>query len=391
MVEGRTRATESGDLTLQIRGAGQQILGMEADLIIADDLVDRESSWSEATRDHLSEYFHGDVMSRRSTRGRVVVVGQRIHYLDLYAELAEKLYSRGAKAGEPVWHHINYPAIADWDTESVLWPEEWPFDRLMEVYEDLKRKGNSWLFDAMYQQNPIPPEERLVLDEWVYGDAEHIGCLDHDRFAGMGLTPRTADEELIRVASLDPSPTRAAGLIVADVLRSRDTFHAGILEATRARMDVREMLRQVERVTGEYNPAYLIFEQNAAQRWFLHDPGFLRWRDSHNVRVIAHTTGKHKTDPQFGVQSLAVAFEYGRIRLPWGDSRGREMSKLLIEEAVNYPFGPYTDLLMALWFIAFNHAKLTPPRGSGAKDKAQPGPGFVAHRHLERGWLGFRN
>jgi len=388
MVEGRTRETESGDLSVQIRGAGQQVLGMEADRIKGDDVVSRDSSWSESSRDKLSEYWSGDVMTRRSPTGRVCMIGQRIHYLDLYGELAEKTYTRGTKEGQPLWRHVNYPAIKDWVTEEVLWPEEWPFDRLMETYEDLKKKRNSWLWDTMYQQQPIPPEDRLVLDTWIYGDADHPGCLDQSRPAGTGMREWSAGEGdnpdwWVRVVSLDPSPERAAGLVVADVYHSRDIFRCGILEATRARMDVREMMRQINRVTDKYNPTYLIFEQNAAQRWFLQDQEFLRWRDSHNVQVIKHTTGKHKTDPVYGLQSLAVAFEYGRIRLPWGDSRGRDQTKLLIDEAFTYPYGPYSDLLMALWFIAFNHNRLTPivKASNTADDRHTP--------RMIAGWRGF--
>lgn len=390
MVMGRDRETQSGDLTVQIRGAGQQVLGMEADRIKGDDVVGRDSASSEAARDKLSEYWAGDVMTRQSPVGRVAVIGQRIHFQDLYGELAEKKYTRGPRQGDPLWAHVNYPAIKDWDTGEVLWPEEWPFERLLDTYEDMKRRHNSWLFESMYQQNPIPPEGRLVMPEWILGDDQHPGCLDRSRPAGAGMTWVMQEGEepdwWVRVVSLDPSPERQAGLIVADVYHSRDVFRCGIIEATRQRMDVREMMRQIARVTDEYRPTYLIFEQNAAQRWFLQDIEFIRWRNSHNVRVIAHTTGKHKTDPVYGLQSLAVAFEYGRIRLPWADEKSREMCQVLIDEATTYPYGPYSDLLMALWFIAFNHAKLTPPPKPLLE---AAGAGWRVPKHLEKGWGGF--
>jgi hypothetical protein len=61
LVDGRSRETKSGDLTVQVRGAGQQILGMEANWIVVDDAVDRQSTKSEDAREKLSEWFHGDV------------------------------------------------------------------------------------------------------------------------------------------------------------------------------------------------------------------------------------------------------------------------------------------------------------------------------------------
>ena len=391
MIEGRTRSTESGDLTLQVRGAGQQILGMEADRIKCDDIVGRESSFSEATRDKLSEYYHGDVLSRQSPIARVANIGQRIHFLDLYGEIREEKVDFGEHEGEPLYHSINYPAIIDYEKEIVLWPQLWPFEKLMRRRNELKRRSNSWLWDTMYQQNPIPPEGRLVHEEWIFGTDGHPGCLDKERPGGLSIAEwdvqdPSEKDRWIRVMSLDPSPEKQAGLIVADVYADRDVFRCGIIEATRKRMDVRGMNAELDRAWKLYRPSYLVFEQNAAQRWFLQDRDFLAWRDKTGIRVEKHTTGRHKTDPIFGIQSLAVAFEYGRIRLPWGDARGRNMSKVLIEEAITYPYGPYSDLLMALWFIAFNQSRFTLPSAPSTEPDRRggfPTPAYIG------GWAAF--
>lgn len=391
MVEGRERGIESGDMTLQIRGIGQKILGMEADRIRADDPVGRDSATSSTTRENLSEYWHGDALSRQSPICRVTIIGQRIHHQDLYGELADELVDWGPKEGKPLYRHIIYPAVLDHSTQKVLWPEFWPYEKLMARRNQLKKKTSSWIWEAMYQQNPTPQEDRLVREEWIYGnDSDHPGCLDLSRAGGVGMYewgPRDNEKAdwWVRACSLDPSPTRSAGMIIADVWHSRDDMRCGILEARRKKMDVREMKSELARAHEQYRYRYLIFEQNAAQRWFLQDAEFMSWARTQGVIVIPHTTGKHKTDPVFGLQSIAVAFENGKIRLPWGDRYGKEMSQQLIDEALIYPHGPYSDLLMALWFIAFNHSKLTPPPGTANDQK--PGPGFT-HVH-NQGWAAF--
>ena len=389
MVAGRTRVSESGDQTIQIKGMGQGILGTEADIIIGDDVVDRKSSWSEAARGHLSESWHGDVMTRRSAISKVIVIGQCIHHEDLYAELGEKIYTRGAKTGKPVWRRVKYPAILDWDKETVLWPQEWGFDRLMETFEDLKRRGDAWLFEAMYQQNPIPTSARLIPPVFIYGDVNEggtrQGCLDVHRGFGEGVTPEKG-QQWIRAVSIDPSPERMTGIIVADVLHSRTDFHCGILEAKRARLNVGGMVDELERISASYRPQYLVFEQNAFARWFLQDPRFSLWDRKHGVRVIGHTTGRNKSDPNYGVQTLAHPFEFGRIRLPWGDPDAIASMKLLIEEATNFPFGTYTDLMMALWFLAYNFPKMHPMNAAGAVQSGVPGPGFRPPARLKDGF-----
>jgi hypothetical protein len=48
-----------------------------------------------------------------------------------------------------------------------------------------------------------------------------------------------------------------------------------------------------------------VFEWNAAQRFFSESAEFRRWAQTRHVQVIAHTTGRNKSDPEYGVQMLA--------------------------------------------------------------------------------------
>lgn len=354
MVEGRQRDIKSGDLTIQVRGARQQILGMEANWVIADDVVSRPNTRSQTEREALSEWFHADALSRLEPGGRALAIGQRLHLYDLYGELSlEKVPGALDDEGDhvPRWVHINYPAILDWDTRSTLWPNKWSWAEIMEKYADLGASK----FEAMYQQNPLPEGEALARRAWIYGDDEHPGCLDLQRRVGDG--PGNLKRG-VRVISLDPSPTAFAGLIVADIEYSQTTFDISIIEITREKMQVRDMLRHVERCIDWYSPQYFIFERNAAQRWLLQDPTMERLR--RRVQVLAHDTGRNKGDPVLGIESLSVDFEFGRIHLPYGDPESKRMSEMLITEALTYPQSQTDDLLMALWFIKFNYSKLVP-------------------------------
>lgn len=354
MVEGRQRDVKSGDLTIQVRGAKQQILGMEANWVIADDVVSRPNTRSATERDALSEWFHGDALSRLEPGGKALCIGQRLHLYDLYGELSlEKVPGSADENGDLAkrWVHINYQAILDWETKETLWPAKWTWQEIMEKYADLGASK----FEAMYQQNPLPEGEALTRRAWIYGDDEHPGCVDYSRRVGEG--PQGLRKP-VRVISLDPSPTAFAGLIVADIDWNPATFDIHVIEIVREKMQVRDMLRHVERCIDWYQPTYFIFERNAAQRWLLQDPSMERLR--RRVQVLAHDTGRNKGDPVLGVESLSVDFEFGRIHLPYGDPESKRMSELLITEALTYPQAQTDDLLMALWFIKFNYSKLIP-------------------------------
>lgn len=383
LVDGRSRETKSGDLTVQVRGAGQAILGMEASWIIVDDAVSRQTTRTEGEREKLSEWFHGDVMSRLEPGGSATVIGQRLHLYDLYGELAMEKYT--LVEGQPLrWNHLNYPAISDWDAKSVLWPEKWTFEALMDVYTDVGSQN----FEAMYQQNPLPEGERLAQQAWIYGDGEHRGCLDYDR--GLG-EPRILDQDQrprVRVLSLDPSPTKLAGLVVADVVIDRESFEVEVLEIQHRPLNVRQMMGEIHRVIKNYRPDYFIFEQNAAQRWLLQDPEMERLRGK--VMVLPHTTNRNKADPVLGTASLAVDFEFGRVRLPYGDTDAKAATQLLLDEAFTWPQGQTDDVLMALWFIKFNHNRLAPRSMSGANwENGVWGRGFRPPPRLREGfkWL----
>lgn len=354
-VEGMDRGGDTNEMSILVRGAGQQILGFGADFIVCDDPTDFDVSRSETDRKRLSEWFHGNVMSRLEAEedereGRIIVIGQRVHLKDLYGELvAEK-----DEDGKTHWHHINFPAVLNWETHEVLWPERRDWAKIMKSRKDLGKD----LFEVMFQQNPLAAGIGLAKREWLLGLQEYPGCIDRDRDAGQPPNHEPG-VDYIRVMSMDPSPSQYAGLILADISRSPDGMTGmSIIELVREKMDVREMVYHITRMRDSYHPDYFIFERNIAQKWFLQDERVEQLK--RDMRVIPHNTGRVKHDETYGVQSLSPYFEFGDIRLPYGDAEGRRMSELLFREAEEFPQGTTDDLLMALWFIKYHAASLVP-------------------------------
>lgn len=370
MIEGRNRSRAHGP-TFLARGAGQQVYGFRADLIIADDLVDVETVRTPELRKKTSEWYHVILHSRRRVEGRTWVIGTRFHPEDIYGELVAQTVT-GNFGDRPLYKHINFPALRDPDTGAptndfstglALWPEEWPAEKLRtKVYEHV---GSS-VWGQTYQQVPLSPEDVLARPEWVYGLDEHAtperrGCLDLTRNVGVGSRNR----EAVRVISVDPSPTKYVGIVVADVVPTQEPKQKEIcvIEIVRDKMLQRDLMDTLDRMIAEHRPVrYVIIEVNAFARWFTQDVDFHEWSKRHNIRVISHTTGRNKTDAEMGLESLSREFEFGRIRLPYADPFAKNMSQLLIKEATEYTpaYKGTTDVLMATWFISFNRNKLKP-------------------------------
>lgn len=356
-IDGKNLALRSGDLSLQIRGAGQQILGMEADWIIADDITDRRVALSETKREDEWEYFHGDMMTRLSPEGKAFCIGQRVHQDDIYGRLAKAVDEEGVR----VWHLERSAAVLDWTDQTVLWPEIWSFEKMT-----AKRKSiGSALFSCMYQQEPEVAGD-FVPRWWIVGngEAETPGCLDADRTLGQGWRPENPMDGFLpvtRVVAIDPSPTQYCGIVVADVIfQHRATeFWCNIVDVVRDKMGLRSMLEVIETVADIHRPSVCIFESNSV-KWLKEDVAWNRIASRFRATIEHNTTAVNKRDGLMGVWSLASDFEAGRIRFPWADADSREASNYLINEVLAYPNGSTDDTLMALWFIKFNYKKLLP-------------------------------
>lgn len=362
-VVGRTRKAKGAQYTVESRGMEGQVLGREADFVIVDDPTDRENSESETKRRRDMKHLQEQVFSRAepqgdSPGGRIAVIGQRVHLLDLYGELEAQEYEIGPFKGQRVFHTEKYPAIVRWPERQdgsdavLLWPERFSWEEMMIRYA---RAGGEHGFFCMYQQEPTSEGAAIFKPMWL--DA----CKDPKRKAREGYRVQTGGFlPIVRVLSMDPSPSGYNGFIVGDLLCDRRGFHFAITEVYRKRAGVREAQALVDELISSARPDYFIYESSAVTKWLRDDPWFLALTS--RVRVITHRTGVNKHSQEFGVQSLPGDFELGRISLPYGDDEGRAMTDLLVNEALVYPQGQTDDLLMALWFVKFNHKKLVPFR-----------------------------
>ena len=117
---------------------------------------------------------------------------------------------------------------------------------------------------------------------------------------------------------------------------------------------------------------HVVFEVNAAQRWFLSQKHVQRWMEMTGQTFIPHTTHINKADPKYGLESIGDLFRQGFIRLPWGNPASRLKVNFLIEEATRYPDGDTTDLIMSTWFHKLAVENHYTPRREGMYQLNRP-------------------
>jgi predicted phage terminase large subunit-like protein len=143
---------------------GGATTGFGADLIVIDDLMKAQDASSQVMRDKAREYYSSGLLSRfnNPATGRVVSIQQRLHEDDLAAHLLEtgryRHLNLPAIADEPVNYELHFGRIWHRRQGEVLEPERLDADALAIRREEL----GSRVFNAQYQQNPIPPDGAIV-------------------------------------------------------------------------------------------------------------------------------------------------------------------------------------------------------------------------------------
>ena len=219
----------------------------------------------------------------------------------------------------------------------------------------------------MYQQ-------QQVADDATFQPVCVQGSVDRRRkpgplTAGAWGSPRNGKEGMYTIATMDPAMAGDTFTVVGCVNRAdkKQYLENAWVQTHPTPQYIRETIK---RVTEEYGVQEWVIESNAFQLFLTQDPEITSYLAARGVRLMPHYTSRNKTDPDFGVASVATVFGTSRrihegagrsvhngdnlLSLPDPDySQG---VKLLIEELLTWRPGVRgkdlrQDGPMALWFF----------------------------------------
>ena len=174
-------------------GAGGSILGFGAGLFIVDDPIKNVAdAESKVKQQRLADWFGGTAKTRLERRSNglppiMLVIAQRLHLKDLHGIIRETEPTIPAKEGLSIlrnggsidpntWIDLNIPAICD-STDDLLGREIgealWPAQRSTEWLMAEKRAMGSYLFNAIYQGQPVERDGNIFKREWFMDDRTH--------------------------------------------------------------------------------------------------------------------------------------------------------------------------------------------------------------------------
>lgn len=359
-------------------------------IIVAEGLVTHNTTMRTAeAREGIRTWWDDEAETRLEPGGLLVLQGQRMGPEDIYRHALDQRL--GEEDDEPTdgeddrpqkYRHVIYKAHDDSRCTNVHGKDSpyWPDGCLLDPRR-LPWSGSGGLrtirsnredkFRVLYQQEDLDPASVLVNPMWVTGgmsvDGEMFpGCRDERR--GLCELPHESlHGRLISVATADPSPTKYWGVqwwivrvtddgpqerYLMDLLK--ETLDApDFLDWNHATNSWTGVMEQWQKRSADLGLPITtwIVEANAAQRFLLQFEHVKRWMAARRVTVRAHQTHRNKADPDFGVETIAPHYRYGRVRLPWRDGAARLKSMSLIEEVTRWPEGRSDDEVMAHWFL----------------------------------------
>jgi len=136
---------------LRAMGAGQQVRGLNIDnqrpdLLVSDDLEDRENTKTEALQKALDEWVYGTLLKALGRRIKIIWIGNMLARTSLLSRLSAKKR----------WNPVVYGALVRSEEGLVpLWPDRWPLKLLMEDYQEEASLGLAHIWMAEMMNMPV--------------------------------------------------------------------------------------------------------------------------------------------------------------------------------------------------------------------------------------------
>lgn len=319
--------------TVWAAGVESNLVGSHPDLIIFDDVVNRDNS---QTREHMEKVIlrYKDALDLLEPGGQLIVIGTRWSEADLYSWLLDK--DAGILKSYDVMIKKAYQGnIETGESFEALWPAKFT---TKELKDRLREKG-LYEFSAQYMNDPIPAEDADFRREWFqYYDIEDY----------RGKQMRT-------IATIDPaiSLDKDADYTAIGVTGIDQFSNIFIKDLVRKRMKPSEIIDTIFRLDELWHPDMWVLETIAYQKalaYALNDE--MRKRRKY---LPIREVNQHERSKDQRIRGLQPIYMDRKVFHP----KNHAVVPYLEEELVHFPRGKNDDLIdMLSMTLDF----LTPPR-----------------------------
>ncbi|TXN03827.1 phage terminase large subunit [Methylobacterium sp. WL64] len=346
------------------------VLGRGADLIIGDDAMSPDATFSEAVRRREMGLWNTAHRTRLNDKrkGAIVLISQRLHEDDLIGQVQ--------RSGD--WDRLVLPAIASEAARYRIGSHEHDIYHRRagevldakreprEALEEMRRAVGSMTFAAMYLQDPVPPDGNVIRREWLkYFDREPDAAVLKYFVASWDTA-----------STLDATSSYSVGM-----LWGWDGENYYLLELVRGRWETPELRSKILETVRAWRPDETLIEDTELGRSLQQDI-----RRTSSVRVHLR---RPRYDKRARLLAQSARFEAGQVWIPASEPWTHDY----VSELLAFPFGRSDDQVdatsQALDYLVTKTASLQPmqrrnptrrtiERRALAEDEAAP------DRHLGR-------
>jgi hypothetical protein len=330
----------SGGTFVLPRGAGQQVRGIlyhsrRPDLIIIDDLEDKELIQSEEQREKLKEWFYSDLLrciSRYDQDYKIIYIDTLKHEDSLLQELLDS----------DDWESVRLDVCNDrYETNA---PDFMTTEEIREEVESYKAKGKLDTFYREMRNIPVAHENKVFKQEYFQYYRKHKDGLQFLDKTGQPLE-LLRDPMLRTVVIVDPAKTlnmTSAYSAVVGVSIHRQTGRILVREIINDRMDPKQLYDSAFDMVRRLK-AFMLAVEVTSLHLFISQPIQNKMRKE-NLNVLYHEL-KAVGKKEERIKELGPYYKQGSV---WHNITGCEV---LEAQLFSYPRSKFWDVMDALAYI----------------------------------------
>ncbi len=311
----KTRTEIRKEPTIQVSSVDKSVVSQHYDLIIGDDLVNRENINTKEQRSKIILYYK-DLYDLIEPDGDMIFIGTRWHHDDLYGRIIKD---------SGISHNFDIFVRTVWADQEKRIPL-FPLKFTPDYIDSLRRDKGPYEFSSQYMNNPTDDENADFKREWL-----HIEPLFKLEAVPLAV-----------FITVDPAMTKSedadySGFVVNGVDQNGNWR---ILRAYRKRLDPAELIDELFFLQGLYGSrlrrmgiektAYTVGLRQSIQNEMIQRKRFF------DIVEVEHKQRTKETR----IRALVPRFESGRITMS-------EYCQDLIEELLAFPRGEHEDTLDA--------------------------------------------
>lgn len=319
--------------TVWATGIESNLVGSHPDLIIFDDVVNRDNTNTQESNEKIILRYK-DALDLLEPGGQLIVIGTRWHEGDLYNWLMDK--DTGVIQSYDVFIKKAYEGdLTTGEGFVPLWPAKFT---QAELQTRLREKG--WYeFSAQYMNNPVPDESALFQRRFFqYYDLEDM-----------------RGKDMTKVLTIDPAISQKKEAdYTAFIVSGVDIFgNIFILDIYRGRFQPKEIIDTIFTLNTRWKPNIIGVETIAYQKalaYFLREAAQERHEYLPIVELKSHEKSKEER-----IKGLQPSYQAMKVFHP----KGHRLTPYFEAELTSFPRGQHDDMVDA---FSFSTELLFPPK-----------------------------